>query len=313
MLRETTCRRGGRQGKTAPLPAMLCLLVVGNLCRANPIPWPPPACMPLEDMRVRIEREGDGFRASFSGDFTFTYIPEEVTAMCFPVPVDAFDGRVYQGGDELAWHWSAESYPTVLPEMPSLPMLEWDGPFPLDGDVFGVEYRHELIERGDQFVFLYSLGTGKYFPTYDKITTAVFDISLSAGLTVEGLWLDKTPVAPEHYQIEGTHVALTLESWFGPFTRDLIIILRQGPLPLPDANCDSLVDDDDLSLLLAHWGQHVGHDRGDFNGDSIVDDVDLSYLLTHWSAFGGQVPEPATATLLISGAWCLTRRRRRRR
>ena len=75
-----------------------------------------------------------------------------------------------------------------------------------------------------------------------------------------------------------------------------------------DANGDSLIDDDDLSLLLSSWGQDVGWANGNFNGDNIVDDDDLSLLLANWTG-GAAVPEPATAALLGLGALAMLRRR----
>jgi len=82
-----------------------------------------------------------------------------------------------------------------------------------------------------------------------------------------------------------------------------------------DANLDTLVDDDDLSLLLANWGQDAEWGGGNFNADHVVNDDDLSYLLAHWTGeppAGGFVPEPTTAALLAcTGAVWLGRRRRR--
>lgn len=92
--------------------------------------------------------------------------------MLFPVPPDAQNIHVYQDKVELAWTWSSEEYPAALPEMPAMPMIEWLGPFPQDGAVFRADYEHSMIERPEECVFFYAVGTGKYFPTYEKTTTA---------------------------------------------------------------------------------------------------------------------------------------------
>lgn len=197
---------------------------------ANPIPLPVPASMPLEEMDIVI---GSDRHVTFSGDFTFDFIPDgncgglpclAVTEMLFPLPpVNASNVRVYQDGSPLPWFSSPLSYPTVLPEHPSLAMFGWSGPFPHHGAVFTVDYEHDLFARGDDWVFFYSLGTGKYFPTYDKITTALFDIHLPDGLRLEEILLDDLPVDPADYTLTGDRLNMTLTSEFGPFVRDLIL------------------------------------------------------------------------------------------
>ena len=158
------------------LATLAAIFVFASSVLANPIPWPPPAKMPLEEMNVQILTAENSLHARFSGDFTFEYIPDKVNSMLFPVPPGSADIRVYQDSLELSWNWSSERYRTILAEMPSIPMIEWNGPFPIEGCVFTVEYNHELIERPEEFIFFYAVGTGKYFPSYDKTTTAYFDI-----------------------------------------------------------------------------------------------------------------------------------------
>lgn len=190
---------------------------------ANPIPVPPPASMPLEQMTINI---GANRHVKFSGDFTFDSIPDTVTKMQFPLPpINASGVSVWQDGAPLGWRFSAETYPTVLPEYPSLTMFEWDGPFPLDGAVLTVGYEHELFLRGSEWIFFYSLGTGKYFPTYDKITTAEFEINLPDQAILRAILLDNTPVDPSFYTLTGSRLDLTLTSEFGPFTKDLILVM----------------------------------------------------------------------------------------
>ena len=192
---------------------------------ANPIPMPVSASMPLEDMHVEIKPCPAGLGAVFTGEFTFTYIPEDVSSMMFPVPPDANNIRVWQNDVELTWTWSSQEYPTILPEMPGIPMIQWQGPFPADGAVFRVDYDHNLINRPQEFVFFYALGTGKYFPTYEKTTTAYFDIVLAPGFEVAGVWLDDVP---HEYQVIGRHLMVTVQSYFGPITNDLIVSLVPG-------------------------------------------------------------------------------------
>ncbi len=97
-------------------------------------------------------------------------------------------------------------------------------------------------------------------------------------------------------------------------------LLTVGVVPDPtipgDVNLSGLVNDDDLSLLLANWviGDEWG--EGDLNENGTVNDDDLSLLLANWGAgsspAGEAVPEPASALILLLGLPYLARRRARR-
>ena len=92
---------------------------------------------------------------------------------------------------------------------------------------------------------------------------------------------------------------------------------KRSPEPrMGDANFDGLVDDKDLSIVLAHWGLAGGWEQGDFNGTGYVVSADLSLLLANWSGTDGaggrdrEVPEPASAWILLAGARVVGRRRK---
>jgi hypothetical protein len=89
-----------------------------------------------------------------------------------------------------------------------------------------------------------------------------------------------------------------------------------------DANLDGTVDINDLTIVLANYGQTgMTWTQGEFTGDGTVDINDLTIVLAHYgqtaasSAAGtAAVPEPSTiaiaaAALLGLLAWAWRRRR----
>jgi len=80
-----------------------------------------------------------------------------------------------------------------------------------------------------------------------------------------------------------------------------------------DADGDSDVDDDDLSLLLDNWGSETATcAQGEFSDEPPVNDDDLSLLLANWTGpIAAAVPEPVTLAVLGLAAPALLRIRRR--
>ena len=73
-----------------------------------------------------------------------------------------------------------------------------------------------------------------------------------------------------------------------------------------DANLDGTVDINDLTIVLAHYGQTSGMTwyTGDFIGDGTVDINDLTIVLAHYGQSAGEsaagikaVPEPSCVVL----------------
>jgi hypothetical protein len=75
-----------------------------------------------------------------------------------------------------------------------------------------------------------------------------------------------------------------------------------------DANLDGTVDINDLTIVLAHYGQTgMTWSQGEFTGDGTVDINDLTIVLAHYSQSVGApagpvaVPEPSTFLLVVIG------------
>ena len=88
-----------------------------------------------------------------------------------------------------------------------------------------------------------------------------------------------------------------------------------------DANVDGMVDINDLTIVLAHYGQTgLGWAQGEFTGDGTVDINDLTIVLAHYGQSEGtsagvinSAPEPAALVLLGAGATAVLASSRRRR
>ncbi len=229
---------------------LISVIALGARADANPIPWPRPASMPLEDMYSYLdETDQGGLRETFTGNYYFDYVPEDVFMMKYPVPPESDSISVAEGKLPEDWHFSPgifpllhemqipmnpvdwyyirELYPTVLPEWPGIPMIAWNGPFP-EKCFFNVKYRHELLKRGNDYIYFYALGTGKYYETYTKEAIAYLDISMPKHYTMHHLFLDHTPHAfavtceENDFGEKRRIVSIVASAEFSSFRKDII-------------------------------------------------------------------------------------------
>ena len=287
--------------------ALAVVLAAASLAGANPIPWPPPASMPLEDMYSILSVNDYGrLTETFYGDYYFSKIPPDVYMMKYPLPPDSSGISVVMGKLPEAWQfvpsmlpyihesipdcfakdwfYIRELYPTVLPEWPGIPMIAWNEPF-AEKALLRVKYQHDLLMRGRDYVYFYALGTGKYSPTYQKEAISFLDITMPGHYNMHRLYLDKTPHAFA-VTTEGkkTVVSIYAAAQFGPFTKDIIGLIRPW-LVCSDTNYDDKTDLLDLIYVRNMLGRNPASDEpaadADVNGDGRVDILDLILIRNH--------------------------------
>jgi len=174
---------------------MACALSVVVCCglHANPIPIPG-LLMPEEFIDVRIVDGPDGLRAIVDGRYPFVNREHLEVTMLYPVAPDSTDIGVWMDNLPLAWDWSHETYPTILPEWPELPMIQWDiSPVPPEFTITA-HYEHDVVRRPDEWVYLYPMGTGKYFDTFAEETVAHVSVGLPNPVLPKGVFRDHDPV-----------------------------------------------------------------------------------------------------------------------
>ena len=150
------------------------------------------------------------------------------------------------------------------------------------------------------------------FDSLDLVVTVAAGLDLAGDiLTIITSYNDLTGLAFNSITVNGG--AMLADPAFGAGFVSLSNFRNAIIQKMGDADGDTFVDDDDLSLLLSNWkGGDVGWGKGDFNGSHDVDDDDLSLLLSNWTGSGGgTIPEPATIGLLILGGLGLISRKRR--
>ncbi|MEO1497354.1 MAG: hypothetical protein AAFV43_09405 [Planctomycetota bacterium] len=97
------------------------------------------------------------------------------------------------------------------------------------------------------------------------------------------------------------------ESLYFSLFDSLQVIAEPNP---GDFNGDDVVDNADLNLLLVNWGEEEVPPEWVNGFEAPVDNGELNALLVSWGAGATSVPEPATASLLLTAAVAQRRRRR---
>ncbi len=206
--------------------AALLVLSGSKLAAGNPIP------PPVEEwLDVRIEPSTGTLRARVDGDFGFLPTMDFPTTMSFPVPPQSTIVGIWQETDPLAWEWIPDRYSTVLPEMPTIPMLQWTvlAPLPIYHVTFHAIYEHDLIRRPGEYIFFYALGSGRYMTGtgIQHGLAAWINVHLLPGTHVYGVWLNQHP---HEFAVCGDTLEITVFSLNEPETRDLMVSLAPSEM-----------------------------------------------------------------------------------
>ena len=195
-------------------------------------------------------------------------------------------------------------------------------------DQFGTRdpWHIKNIDRDERIMALgnnqdgtYNLNAAEPDNTYDTVAAALslpldewgdFVVHYKAGTETLDAYFNGDLVA-EDFIVQVADVDWVQAEWQRAGTtwfRNIKLGFYETPLACSpgDADNDADVDEDDLSILLAHWGQDVDCTRGEFSGVPPVDDDDLSAMICSWQP---PLPEPATLGLMALGGAVLIRRR----
>lgn len=219
--------------KPKPLTVTLAtILTTTIIILADVGPIPPDVDMPLVQIDIEINRGNKVLHAFYSGEFTFDYIASRVEKMQFPIPPDANNIGIWMNDMQLEWQLSNELFPTSLPEMPEMPLIEWYGPFPESGGLVKVDYDHDLIERQGEFIYFYPFNL--YSGTHGSVTTALAEIQLPTRIDVAGVWLDNVPY---EYSVTNHQLQITTQAEYGRnITKELLVSLVPRVYVTSDGN-----------------------------------------------------------------------------
>ena len=208
--------------------------------------------------------------------------------------------QLIDGNDAVRWNWEvrANTNPTNWTARQNGVTTGTDLPWPVDTEWY--KYRF-YFENVDGTLFYRIAATEAGGDTFTDIR--VYEYAESSGV-----W-------PEQFTGLGFAGSTYLDAPANLGVDYIKYEIGEGSGLVGDANRDGVVNDADLSLLLAHWDQDVtgdpdgGWGKGEFNATAPVNDNDLSLLLANWTGAGSAVPEPAAMSLLAFGGVMLIRRR----
>ena len=173
------------------------LIIVIQSVFSNPIPIPT-LLMPEEWINVKITgntggQSDDILRAVVDGLYPMTNLEFDAVKMLDHVPPGSEKIQIAIDEKLLDWTWSTSTYPTILPEWPQLPELFWEiNPVPEEFKLTA-HYKHGLIRRPGEYLFIYPMGCWEGQPIYTERMLAHVSVNLPGRYLPKGVFRDRNP------------------------------------------------------------------------------------------------------------------------
>ena len=232
------------------LAALLAFVLFPNVeiqVKANPIPYPV-VWMPREDIYVNLSASNGTVCAKVHGVYHFSHSDFKNVSMTYPISPNSTNISVEVNGSEINWWYSDKTYSSVLGNLPMINWTIYNFPAPT---IVEVDYEHIVPKSNNTYQYLYAMGTGRYFYTYSKTTTAYIHISidfpdlLEPNLYMvdypEGRWKGYSDpkwvwnlVEYDISKINSTWtIKTTRQASYGPLLEDVVLTFEKGDVSVP--------------------------------------------------------------------------------
>ena len=256
---------------------------------ANPIPRPA-LIMPYEYINVTLSVVNGSLLAKVYGAYPFGNAYYPTVDMYYPVPPDAANISVQIDETPLTWMYNdTGTYQTVIGDWP---FINWTISSAPTEFTIKTYYEHAVPLIGENYTFLYAMGTGRFLETYAKECTAYVRARMETNyskLHAYSIWMweNESYWTPRSYNIVLENmtevVTLTIKSYpFYPLMEDILLTFDTDAPILGDADRNGIVDGKDLAFACKAFNTKPGDPKwnpiADLNRDNKVDGKDIALV-----------------------------------